>query len=303
MTIRRSLTATLMLLDGVVVQARAHIEDDPPRVSELEPGLTERVDDVIDRGMAKDPDDRWSTAAEFVERLGESLTPPPRRRAGVAAAGTTATRKLAPTDRTPPPSRTARPAAAAERPRGGSGPGTGMLLAALAAALLIVVLGFLLLKGGGNGSQSSNRGTPTATPTAKKTSTPTATATPTRTATPTATPTASATTTATATATATAQPNTSGSASQLQLQAYRLNNAGQSDQALPVAQKAVEKGCSGNAQLNPCGYALYELARAQLATGDAQGAVSTLQQRLDRYPDDQRKTVEKLLRKAQKGNG
>ena len=70
-----------------------------------------------------------------------------------------------------------------------------------------------------------------------------------------------------------------------------------------MAQKAVEKGCGGNAQLNPCGYALYELARAQLATGDAQGAVSTLQQRLDRYPDDQRKTVEKLLRKAQKGNG
>ena len=40
-------------------QARAQIEDDPPRVSELDPELSERVDDVIDRGMAKDPDDRW----------------------------------------------------------------------------------------------------------------------------------------------------------------------------------------------------------------------------------------------------
>ena len=59
-------------------QARAHIEDDPPRVSELDPELSERVDDVIDRGMAKDPGDRWDTAEEFVERLGESLTPPPR---------------------------------------------------------------------------------------------------------------------------------------------------------------------------------------------------------------------------------
>jgi len=45
-------------------QARAQIEDDPPRVSELAEDLSERVDDVIDRGMAKDPDDRWSSAAE-----------------------------------------------------------------------------------------------------------------------------------------------------------------------------------------------------------------------------------------------
>ena len=55
--------------------------------------------------------------------------------------------------------------------------------------------------------------------------------------------------------------------------------------------------------MNPCGYALYELARAQLGTGDAQAAVGTLQQRLDRYPDDQRSAVEKLLKKAQKDAG
>ena len=77
-------------------QARAQIEDDPPRVSELDPELSERVDDVIDRGMAKDPDDRWASAEEFVERLGESLTPPPRRK---AAPATTATRPLASRDR------------------------------------------------------------------------------------------------------------------------------------------------------------------------------------------------------------
>ena len=92
-------------------QARAHIEDDPPRVSELAPDLSERVDDVIDRGMAKDPDDRWATAEEFVERLGEALTPPPPKR---GAAGTTATRKL---DRTPPPpSRPARRGGRGRRP-------------------------------------------------------------------------------------------------------------------------------------------------------------------------------------------
>ena len=66
-------------------QARAHVEDDPPRASELNPDLTDRVDAVIDRGMAKDPDDRWESAAEFVERLDESLAAPPPRRAAKAA--------------------------------------------------------------------------------------------------------------------------------------------------------------------------------------------------------------------------
>src|SRR4051794_21728179 len=272
-------------------QARAHIEDDPPRVSELDPELSERVDDVIDRGMAKDPDDRWTTAEEFVERLGESLTPPPRK----AAAPTTATRKLA--DRTPPPSRPARPVAAAERPRS-SGPGTGALLAALAAALLVVVLGFLLLKGNGgdNRNQASKTSTPTATAKKKETPSPTPTATKTETPAP------------TATSTPTPKPKpkpkpkapAGGSASQLQVEAYNLNNAGKSDAALPVAQSAVTKGCQAGAPVSPCGYALYELARAQLATGDAAGAVATLNQRLQRYPDDQRPTVEKLLKKAQK---
>jgi hypothetical protein len=60
----------------------------------------------------------------------------------------------------------------------------------------------------------------------------------------------------------------------------------------------VQKGCKGNAPVSPCGYALYELGRAQLGAGDARGAVQTLQTRLDRYPDDQRSTVEALLNKA-----
>jgi serine/threonine protein kinase len=279
-------------------QARAQIEDDPPRVSELDPELSERVDDVIDRGMAKDPGDRWATAEEFVERLGESLTPPPRRKP--APATTTATRKLG-ADRTPPPSRPARPAPAAAA-AGRSGPGTGMLLAALAAALLVVVLGFLLLKGNNDdkGNQASKTSTPTATATPKKKKTPTPTPTATKTSTPTPTPTATATQTPAPPA---ADKKPKGSASQLQLQAFNLNNAGKSDQALPVAQEAVKKGCKGNAPVSPCGYALYELGRAQLATGDANGAVQSLQTRLDRYPDDQRAKVQALLDKAKQQSG
>ena len=100
-------------------QARAHIEDDPPRVSELDPELSERVDDVIDRGMAKDPDDRWGSAEEFVERLDASMVPPRGagrrraagrpRRASSPPASAPRRRPRAPRARPPPPP--ARPAA------------------------------------------------------------------------------------------------------------------------------------------------------------------------------------------------
>jgi serine/threonine protein kinase len=277
-------------------QARAHIEDDPPRVSELAPELSERVDDVIDRGMAKDPEDRWASAEEFVERLAEAMAPPPPRRGAAAAGPTTATRKLPTRDRTPPPrSRPARPAAAAGAPRRSSGPGTGALLAAVVAALAIIVLGVLLLRDGAEdgGNQASNR---TPTPTAeKKKETPTPTAEKTETPEPTATQTPEAP------APAAGKPK--GGATQLQLQAYNLNNAGKYEEALPVAQEAVKKGCKGNAGVNPCGYALYELARAQRNTGDPEGAIRTLETRLDRYPDDQRAEVEAELEKARQDAG
>ena len=159
-------------------QARAQIEDDPPRVSELDPELSERVDDVIDRGMAKDPDDRWGTAEEFAERLGDSLTPPPPERTK-AAAGAPGRPPHASSPRANEPRRRprepSRPAAAAGAPRR-SGPGTGTLLAALAAALLDLGIGFLLLQGDSNdkGNQTADRSTPT--PAAKKKETPTPTA-------------------------------------------------------------------------------------------------------------------------------
>jgi serine/threonine protein kinase len=279
-------------------QARAQIEDDPPRVSELDPELSERVDDVIDRGMAKDPDDRWGSAEEFAERLGESLTPPPPRRGAAAGARTTATRKLATRERIPPPpSRPPRAAAAAGAPRR-SGPGTGAIVAGIAALLLVAVLAFALLSGGDGdkGNQASDRGTPT--PQAKKKETPTATPTAEQTQEPTATPTA---TPADTPPPAASKPK--GNADQLQLQAFNLNNDGRYEEALPVAQKAVEKGCKGDAAVNPCGYSLYELARAQLNTGDPDGAVKTLDARISRYPDDQRAEVDALKKKAEQAAG
>jgi eukaryotic-like serine/threonine-protein kinase len=287
-------------------QARAHVEDDPPRASELNPDLTDRVDAVIDRGMAKDPDDRWGSAAEFVERLDEALAAPPPRRAAkpVAAAPTRSTRLLDGRDGTPPPTAPVRRAPTSDRP-GRSGPGAGVLIGGLV-ALAAVVIAFILLTGDGNGNGDKGGQTAakkTATPAAKKTASPsptaekTSTPTPTRTATPTATATATATPTPTAQQPAGNEPSGTNPA-QLQLQAYNLNRAGKPAQALPVAQKAVRLGCKGNAPVSPCGYALFELAKAQRGTGDAQGAVKTLEQRLQRYPDDQRAAVEAELKKA-----
>jgi hypothetical protein len=280
-------------------QARAHVEDDPPRPSELNPDLTDKVDDVIDRGMAKDPDDRWESAAEFVERLEEALAaPPPRRAARAAPAGPTrSTRLMDSRARTPSPPAASRrtPAAAADRPRR-SGPGAGVLIAAVA-ALAGVVLAIVLLGGAGdgNGGQAARK---TATPPAKKK----ATATPTAAKTSTPTPTPTATATATPAQPAGKEPG-GKNASKLQVQAFNLNNDGRSEEALPVAQKAVKLGCKGSAPVNPCGYALFELARAQRGSGDPQSAIKTLEERQRLYPGDQKAAVDAELKKAKADAG
>ena len=284
-------------------QARAHVEDDPPRASELNPDLTERVDAVIDRGMAKDPDDRWESAAEFVERLDEAVAAPPPRRAPKAAATgpTRSTRMMPGRAGTPPPAEPPRRAAAADSPRRS---GRGAIVAGVIGLLLAAALAFALLSGNGDGDgeQAGSGSTPTATPTAEKKETATPTATPTATAEQTAEP--------TATPTATAEPDQpTGDApagndpAALQLQAFNLNKAGKSEEALPVAQKAVRLGCKGGAGVSPCGYALFELAKAQRGTGDAAAAVKTLEERLQRYPDDQRAAVEAELKRAESDAG
>ena len=126
-------------------QARAHIEDDPPRVSELDAGAAPSASTTCSTAAwPRIPTTAGRPPAEFVERLGESLTPPPRaqRRAGH--------------DRDPPAG-VARPHAAALAARApgrrGRAPGArpGRAPACCSPrwprALLVVVLGFLLLEG------------------------------------------------------------------------------------------------------------------------------------------------------------
>src|SRR4051794_29010996 len=51
--------------DHFAAQARAHIEDPVPAASTFNPRLPRAVDAVLRRGMAKEPAERWTSAASF----------------------------------------------------------------------------------------------------------------------------------------------------------------------------------------------------------------------------------------------
>jgi tetratricopeptide (TPR) repeat protein len=234
----------------------------------------------------------------MVSALDDALTaPPPRRRAAVAAGGE-ATRVMG---RTPPPAPPARTGSPAGRPRRGWGVGAVIALAAL---LLLVAGAVALMSGDDPGTEPSAREEPT--PTATATATPEETAAPEETATPEPTP--------EPTAEATAEPqdpkpkkkkNDDGlgnDPAQLQLQAFELNNAGQHEQALAPAQRAVEL-CQGSGDVDPCAYALFEYARALRLTGDPNGAIAALEERKQRFPDNQPGAVEEELALARQAAG
>jgi tRNA A-37 threonylcarbamoyl transferase component Bud32 len=76
-------------------QARAHVEDPPPPASERAPELSRAVDAVLERGLAKDPADRWKSSEEFVDALERTLAQPapatkPTRRVSKRAAAAAA---------------------------------------------------------------------------------------------------------------------------------------------------------------------------------------------------------------------
>ena len=58
----------------------AHLSEPPPRVSDLRPELPAALDDVFATALAKDPDDRYSTAGELVRAARKALHGDPVRR-------------------------------------------------------------------------------------------------------------------------------------------------------------------------------------------------------------------------------
>jgi predicted Ser/Thr protein kinase len=285
--------------ENFAAQARAHVEDEPPLASERNIDVPPGVDRVLDRGMAKEPGERWPTAGAMVRALDDALAAPPPRRRAVGATDTT--RVLG----APPPPRRGNGTAGRAPRRWGAG-----ALIALAALLLVVAGAVALVTSGGD-----PKGEPTAQQEPART--PDATRTPAATATaeePTATPTPSPTPTQEPAQVAPppekpkkdkqdkggAPPGDDPTA--LQLRAFELNNAGDHQQALTYAQKAVQL-CEGSDAVSPCAYALFEYAKALRLTGNPTAAIAALEERKQRFPGNQPGVVERELALAREAAG
>jgi serine/threonine protein kinase len=71
----RALTGTVVYeRDSDVEKMWAHIHDPPPQLLDLCPGLPPALSDVIDRALAKRPEDRQQSAAEFGEQALASIS-------------------------------------------------------------------------------------------------------------------------------------------------------------------------------------------------------------------------------------
>ena len=242
-------------------QARAHVEDEPPLATERDPSLPQGVDDVRDRGLAKDPGDRWPSAGAMVAALDRAM--------GGSRPPTEPTRPIA----APPP----------ERSGGGAWP---WLLAGVAALIVLAVAGAVLLSGS---EEPQTNAQPTATATAERTPEPKPERTPE--------PTAEKTPEPTATPEQPAGGTDLDRAADLQLQGYNARVAGDYEQALALSTQAVD-ACGDTQQLSPCGYALYEVGASLNALGRPDEAIAYLQKRLDLYGPN--KDVEKELKAAEK---
>ena len=290
--------------DNFAAQARAHVEDEPPLASERDIDVPPGVDAVLDRGMAKEPDERWESAGAMVRALDDALAaPPPRRR----AAGADATRVMAPTrPGRPAPPRGGGPTTASGAPAPRRRFGAGALIAL--AALLLVVAGAVALatSGGGEDPNATAQREPTATATPERTAEATATPEETATAEPTAEATPEPTTEATPEPAPEKKVKTRGvpgnDPAALQLQAFELNNAGDHAEALKYAQKAVQR-CQGSTAVSPCAYALFEYAKALRLTGNPQAAIAALEERKQRFPGNQPAAVEQELQLAREAAG
>jgi serine/threonine-protein kinase len=270
--------------ENFAAQARAHVEDDPEPASARNPDLSAEVDDVLARGLEKDPGARYASAGELVDHLDDAISapatpPPPTTRSTRLMGGG-------------PPQRTAPPVAAGNGRPAPRRRNAGVLLAALATLALIAVIAVLLLSGGGDGGQQQAEQTPQRTETPTPTEEPKDEATPEPTAEQTATPEATET------------PAPSGEvdldkARQLQVDGYNARLAGDYPKALDLSQQALD-ACGNSNELDPCGYALFEKGLALNRSGSPDEAIPVLEERLDRFGDNDSGEVAKELKAAKK---
>jgi YVTN family beta-propeller protein len=152
--------------DSQVAVLYAHLHEDPPKASEMRPGLPAALDDVVARAMARAPSARYSSCAEMFAAARAAL-------AGAPAVPAAPTRAAAP-ETTPaltPPAAgvgatepsdarptAARPISVPTRPRTSyrARPGRrrALMLAALGGVIAVAVV-VALVAGGGGGSGSA----------------------------------------------------------------------------------------------------------------------------------------------------
>ena len=244
-----------------IASRRAH--SPPPPATDRAPDLPRAVDDVLARGLAIDPAERWETAGLFIQALGDALAEAPP------------TLVAAPPAVAPPP-----PSPSVERSRRRA-PVAAILLGVAAAAVGLIV-GLTLLNGDGGGGGGGEgpraertRTTPRAEPKQKAAPEPTTPA---------------------------PQPNTGGgeSGSALNDQGFDLMSAGRYEEAVPVLQRAVAAFPEGSTDLT-LAYALFNLGRSLRLAGRPDEAIPILERRLQFK--NQRGVVKKELAAARDAAG
>jgi serine/threonine-protein kinase len=275
-------------------QARQHLEEEPPRASSRNGKLPGALDEVLMRGMAKRPEDRWPSAGQFADAVAHAVKARPVP-AATAEAPTEATAPLgearAPRRR-PVPEALGRPAFVSKRTRSRRGPALAALAAgAIGVAVAAIASGAL----GGSGK-------PLTTSVARRSTAPAHVASTAHTAKPKKHAKRHSTTTATSTPSVTASPAaataTSATADTLQSQGHQLMEGGDYSRAIPLLQQAVSAASPGSLTY---AYALYDLGRSLRLSGDPKAAIPVLYRRLQ-IPN-QTETVRQELQLALRAVG
>jgi tetratricopeptide (TPR) repeat protein len=238
------------------------------------------VDDVLLRGLAREPGERWRTATAFVDGLERAYAEPARAHAE---------RTQAPVEQTPVqpipvqgPAHMPPPAPVAwSHPRRRSR--TAPVLLGLAAIAVGLIVGLTILNGtdgsGGGTDRSPERPRPEQRDDRRQQERPQTTA-------PAAPP---------------AEPKQSdASPAQLNDQGFALMNSGDYDRAIPVLERAVAAFPEGSTDLT-LAYALYNLGRSLRLAGRPDEAIPVLERRLQFK--NQRGVVKKELAAARREAG
>jgi eukaryotic-like serine/threonine-protein kinase len=255
--------------ESSTAEAIAHVSAAIPPASHSNPKLPPELDDVLARGLAKEPEHRFGSAAELVGAMREALD---------RAAGTTRVGAIPPA--VPPRDRKRLP----------------LLLMLLGAALLAGVLAAALLARDDDGETVGT----TAPQTVKETVTlPGTTVVETVTTAPAPPP---PTTTAAEqpppTTTAAEQPPAE-SPSELNDRGFELMQAGRYEEALPLLEQAVS-GLSGSGELAEA-YASYNLAFTRRALGQCDGVVELLDR--SEQVQGKRKEITRLRKETERSCG